>query len=186
MREFCTDIAARAERHGRNPADIKILWGAQPLVAKTTTEAKERAEEIRARIPLEASLALMSSHFNVDLSPFDVDTPLSQLNLNVSGLQGILDLYRQTNPNVTLRYVAARYLSGSDRNPFVGTPEEVADAMQQFLEEGGGDGFQITPSYYAPDYYADLVNLLVPVLQKRGVFRTEYTGQTLRERMTRG
>lgn len=186
MREFCTDIAARAERRGRNPADIKILWGAQPLVAKTTTEAKERAEEIRARIPLEASLALMSSHFNIDLSTFDVDTPLSQINLNVSGLQGILELYRRTNPNVTLRYVAARYLAGSDRNPFVGTPEEVADAMQQFLEDGGGDGFQITPSYYAPDYYADLVNLLVPVLQKRGVFRTEYTGRTLRERMRRG
>lgn len=58
------------------------------------------------------------------------------------------------------------------------------DAMQYLLEEGGGDGFQITPSYYAPDYYEDLVSLLIPVLQQRGVFRTHYTGKTLREYMT--
>lgn len=186
MREFCDDIAARVERYGRDPATVKIIWGAQPLVAKTTADAKEQQAAIRARIPLEASLTMMSGHFNYDVTKLDLDTPLSELKLEVSGVKGLLDLYRQSNPRITLREIANTYLSGSEDNPLVGSPEQVADYMQYLLEEGGGDGFQITPSYYAPDYYDDLVTLLIPVLQRRGVFRTEYSGGTLREAMTRG
>ena len=63
----------------------------------------------------------------------------------------------------------------------MGTPEPVADAMVYLLEEGGGDGFQISPPYYGPDYYADLVDLLVPVLRKRGLYRDDYSDNTLRE-----
>jgi FMN-dependent oxidoreductase (nitrilotriacetate monooxygenase family) len=184
MREFCDDIAARGERYGRNPSTVKIIWGAQPLVARTTADAKAQQAEIRARIPLEASLTLMSGHFNYDVTKLDIDIPLSELKLEVSGTKGLLDLYRQSNPRITLREIAKSYLSGSEDNPLVGSPEQVADYMQYLLEEGGGDGFQITPSYYAPDYYEDLVKLLIPVLQRRGVFRTEYSGGTLREAMT--
>ncbi|HEX4889801.1 MAG TPA: hypothetical protein VFW37_05460 [Alphaproteobacteria bacterium] len=68
----------------------------------------------------------------------------------------------------------------------IGTPEQVADHMVYLLEEGGGDGFQITPSYYAPDYFNDLSNMLIPELQRRGVFRAEYASGTLRDRMNEG
>jgi len=68
----------------------------------------------------------------------------------------------------------------------VGTPNQVADCMQQLVEDGGGDGFQITPAYYAPDYFDDLVNQLIPVLQSRGALHTEYSGRTMRDYMTRG
>lgn len=163
---------------------VKIIWGAQPLVAKTTADAKEHQAAIRARIPLEASLVLMSGHFNYDLTTLNIDTPLSELNLEVSGTKGLLDMYRQSNPHITLREIAGSYLAANEDNPLIGAPEQVADYMQYLLEEGGGDGFQITPSYYAPDYYEDLVTLLIPVLQRRGVVRTEYTGRTLRDSMT--
>jgi long-chain alkane monooxygenase len=179
MRAFCDDIAARAEANGRDPASIKILWGAQPLVAHSESEARARQVEIRERIPLEASLALMSGHFNYDLSTLDIDAPVG--GLKVPGSQGMLEIYTKANPNVTLRQIAGSYLSGSDKGPMIGTPGQVADYLQYLLAEGGGDGFQITPSYYAPDYFNDLVRDLIPVLQARGAFRNGYEGKTLRD-----
>lgn len=181
MRAFCEDIASRAERLGRNPDDIPIMWAGQPLVAESGSEARERWAAIRARIPLEASLAQMSMHFNLDLSRFDIDVPVQDL--DVPGTRGLFEMYQKYDVNITLRDIAKTYLTGSDTNPLVGTPSQVADAMQHFLEEGGGNGFQITPPFYAPDYYEDLVNLLVPELQKRGVYRDDYTGTTLREHL---
>ena len=181
MRAFCEDIASRAERLGRNPDDIPIMWAGQPLVAESASEARERWAAIRARIPLEASLAQMSMHFNLDLSQFDIDVPVQDL--DVPGTRGLFEMYQKYDVNITLRDIAKTYLTGSDTNPLVGTPSQVADAMQHFLEEGGGNGFQITPPFYAPDYYEDLVNLLVPELQKRGVYRDDYTGTTLREHL---
>lgn len=178
MRAFCDDIAARAERLGRDPAAIPILWAGQPLVAHSESEARARYAEIRGRIPLEASLAQMSMHFDLDLFRFDLDAPVQDL--EVPGTRGLFEMYQKSDPNITLRDIAKTYLAGSDTNPLVGTPAQVADAMQHFVEAGGGSGFQITPPYYAPDYFEDIVNLLVPELQRRGVYRTEYAGTTLR------
>lgn len=183
MREFCDDIAARAERYGRSPDSIKIIWGAQPLVAESESEARARQAEIRARIPLEASLALMSGHFNYDLNTLDIDLPVADLGITFPGIQGIVEAYARTTPRITLRQIAGSYLSGNDGGPMIGTASQVADHLVYLLEEGGGHGFQITPSYYAPDFFADLNRMLIPELQKRGVFRKEYTSQTLRDTM---
>ncbi|MFP5469307.1 MAG: LLM class flavin-dependent oxidoreductase, partial [Alphaproteobacteria bacterium] len=184
MREFCDDIAARAERYGRDPKEIKIIWAAQPTVAETQAEAQNRQNEIRARIPIEASLSLMSGHFNYHFNVLDIDKPVGDL--QVPGLQSLLDAYKASNPNVTLRDVASSYLIGSDTGPMIGTASQVADHLVYLMEEGGGDGFQITPSYYAPDYFKDLSDMLIPELQKRGVFRKEYATGTLRDRMNEG
>jgi len=180
MRAFCDDVAARAERYGRDPRKIKIIWAALPVVAETESEARARQQEIRERIPVEASLALLSGHLGHDLKSLDIDEPVG--GLQVPGLQSALEAYKQSNPNITLREIASSYLSSAnDSGAMIGTGQQVADNLVYLLEEGGGDGFQITPSYYAPDYYADLTNMLIPVLQKRGVFRTEYEGKTLRD-----
>ena len=152
-----------------------------PLVAETQGEARERFSAIRERIPLEASLAQMSMHFDLDLSRVDIDRPVQDL--DVPGTRGLFEMYQRYDKRISLRDIAKTYLAGSDSNPFVGTPAQVADAMQQFLSAGVGNGFQITPPYYAPDYYDDLVRLLVPELQRRGVYRERYTGQTLREHL---
>lgn len=98
----------------------------------------------------------------------------------------MLDIYTKADPTITLRQIAGSYLSGSDSGLMIGTPEQVADHMVYLLEEGGGDGFQITPSYYAPDFFAGINEMLIPLLQKRGVFREEYNGQTLRDYMNEG
>ena len=181
MREFSDDIAARCERNGRDPNLLKIMWGAQPLVADNESEAQTRQQEIRERIPLEASLALMSGHFNYNLNGLDIDKPVGDL--KVPGTQGMLEAYTKSRPDITLREIASSYLSGTNGGPMVGTASQVADHMVYLLEEGGGDGFQLTPSYYAPDYFADLNRMLIPELQKRRVFRSEYDEGTLRNRM---
>lgn len=180
MRDFCNDIAARLDARGRDPKEIKIMWAAQPIVADTESEARARHQEIRERVPFEASLALLSNHFDLDITGFDIDKPVGDL--QVPGVSGGLEAYKKTNPQVTLREIAGSYLASADER-MIGTAGQVADHMQYLLEEGGGDGFQITNSYYAPDYYGDLVDKLVPVLQKRGVFHRDYEAGTLRARM---
>lgn len=184
MRDFVDDIKSRADNAGRDPESVRILWSAQPVVAETASEAKVRMQEIRERIPFEASLALMSGHFNIDLSGFDADTPVSQLEgLEITGTKGMFESYTSRNPDITLRKIADSYLSSSDDSALAGTGDQVADAMIQHLEDGGGDGFQITPSYYAPQFFDDIVARLIPALQRRGVYREDYQGKTMRDYM---
>lgn len=184
MRTFEEDMKTRFDRSGRDPDKLRIIWSAQPIVADSESEARGRLKEIRARIPLEASLALMSGHFNIDLNRFDIDTPVNQLkDLVITGTKGMFEAYTMTKPDITLREIAGTYLSGSDDNPMAGTPSQIADHMVYLLEEGSGHGFQITPSYYAPHYYRDIVNDLIPVLVDRGVFRSEYEHRSLRDMM---
>lgn len=181
MREFSDDIAARAEAAGRDPRQLKIIWGAQPIVAASESEARERQQEIVERIPLEAGLATMAGHFNVDLSKVDIDTPVSRLP-EIDGTRGMLAIYTRDGADPTLREIARGYLNLAAGN-LVGTPKQVADVLQHLIEDGGGDGFQLTPAWYAPDYYRDIVDLLIPELRRRGCVRTGYRGRTLREHL---
>ena len=184
MRAFSDDIAARLEGGGRDPATVPILWAAQPVVAATEAEARDRFAEIRERIPLEASIAQMSAHWDVDLNGADIDQPVVEL--QVSGLQGFVDMYVRAQPEITLRDIAGSYMVGSGRSPLIGTPAQVADAMLGMLEEGGGSGFQISPPYHAPAYFNDLVEMLIPELRKRGLYRDDYCGTTLAEHVREG
>lgn len=179
MREFSDDIAERLERAGRDPHTVPIFWAAQPIVADTEAEAQARFQEIRERIPIEASLAQMSAHWDMDLSKYDLDEPTSKL--EIPGTRGLFEMYQKADPTITLREIAKTYMLGGAKSPFVGTPAQVADAMVQFLQDGGGHGFQMSPPYYAPDYYEDLVRQLVPELRRRGLYRDAYLGTTLAE-----
>lgn len=184
MRALADDMAARTEQCGRAPDSLKILWSAQPIVADSRAEAQELNAQIRERIPFEASIALMSSHFNIDLSKLDPDQPVGDL--QVSGTKGMLEIYTSRKPDITLREIADTYLAGAADSELIGTGDDVADYMISLLEEGGGDGFQITPSYYPPHFFDAIVDKLVPALQRRGAFRTDYDGTMLRDRMNEG
>ena len=181
MREFSEDIAGRAEAAGRDPQKLKIIWGAQPIVARSESQARERQQEIVERIPIEAGIATMAGHFNLDLDSVDLDVPVSQLP-QIEGTRGVLDVYTRDGADLTLREIAKSYLNLA-AGDMVGTPSRVADLLQDMLESGGGDGFQITPAWYAPDYYKDIVELLIPELQRRGCFRTDYGSGILRDRL---
>jgi len=184
MRALVGDIRDRAEKNGRDPMSIKFIWSAQPLVAPSESEARTRHSEIRERIPIEAQISLMSTHFNCDLTQFDLDTPVRELVIDVQGTQGMFEAYQRGRDDITLREIARTYLSSREDSPLVGTPEQVSDYFAYLIEEGGGDGFQISPSYYAPDFYKDIVDMLIPVMQKRKLVQSEYGDEkSLRERM---
>jgi FMN-dependent oxidoreductase (nitrilotriacetate monooxygenase family) len=182
MRAFSDDIAARLDGEGRDPNKVPTYWAAQPIVADTNAEAQARSQEIRERIPIEASIAQMSAHWDLDLATYDLDLPTTDL--DIPGTRGLFEMYQKEDPNITLREIAKTYMSGSTKNPFVGTPAQVADAMVHILDEGGGNGFQMSPPYYAPHYYNDIVNLLVPELLARGLYRHSYAGSTLAAHVT--
>ena len=181
MRAFSEDIANRLDEENRDPASVPIFWASQPIVANSTQEAEERSQEIRERIPFEASIAQMSAHWDVDFQGVDLDAPT--VDLEIPGTRGLFEMYQKRDPMITLRDIAKTYMTGSDKNPFIGTPAQVADAMEHFLDTGGGNGFQMSPPYYAPDYYADLVDLLIPELRSRGIYRNEYGAPTLADHL---
>lgn len=178
-RGFVQDLAERAQKHGRKPSDIKIIWGAQPIVAETEAEAQALERAVLDRIPIEAGLNLMSSHFDTDLTRYDLAMPLEKV--EKAGVTGIMDAFKKSRRNLTIGEAAKIYGRGIGMPHMVGTAQQVADQMESMLERMGGDGFQISPPYYAPDYFESLVRLLIPELQQRGVFRKEYKGETLRD-----
>lgn len=183
MRAFVDDVTLRAAKLGKSPADLKVVWGVIPIVARRKEEARAKQKEILDRIPIEAGLAVMSGHSGYDLSVLDLDRPLADL--EVPGIQGVMDIFTKTaGRKATLREAARQYGAGVAMPHIVGTPGEVADELERLLAEGGGDGFQFSPPYYAPDYFEDLATLLIPELQRRGLARTEYEGRTLRDHLT--
>lgn len=176
---FRKDLEQRMAAHGRDPARLQIIAACGPVVAASEAEARERAAEISERIPVEATIANMSGHWNVDLTRYPPETRLSELG-DVGGTRGMVEFYREQG-DPTIAEVARTYLNMSSQDGFVGTPAKVADTLQWMFEDGRIDGFQLSPQWYAPDYYRDIVELLIPELQRRGLTRTEYRGTTLRD-----
>lgn len=179
MRRHRAALGAAMQAAGRDPRDAVVLWGVVPIVAETESEALARQRAIVDNVPVEAGLALMSGHFNVDLSSQPLDRPLQQL--DVEGVQGLLQVVTEDLADKTLAEAAKIYGSGLAPH-VVGTPVQVADQLEELYEASGGDGFMII-THALPGSVADFVDLAVPELQRRGRFRLRYDETTLRTRM---
>jgi FMN-dependent oxidoreductase (nitrilotriacetate monooxygenase family) len=182
-REFRLDLRARAERHGRNPDDIKVLPGIVPIVAETAEAAEAQHTLLSSLSHPQAGLSTLSYHLGIDLSRLPQDEVLPD-NLDVPGVEGhfreVVDLTRRTGLSVA--QLGQRYGAGRTTSGFTGTPGAVADRMQAWQEAGACDGFMLQIPYF-PGGLESVVGLLVPELQRRGLFRTEYAGTTLRDHL---
>lgn len=160
-------------------ADAKVMFGIQPILGSTEAEALRKVEEWTERVPLDAALSKMSGTLGIDLSKFDLDMPLDEMATNTS--QGMMKTLAATHKGQrrTLREIA-RGTALSVLPQVAGTPEQVADRMEHLWRESGGHGFNLSPNAM-PGSIVDFVDQVVPILQKKGVFRTEYEGQTMRE-----
>jgi FMN-dependent oxidoreductase (nitrilotriacetate monooxygenase family) len=178
---FADEIRTRALASGRDPETVRIMPGIMPVLGRTDEEAHDLLEEMRSRITDEQALRSMYRvSGGLDLRKFPLDGPLPDLPVS-NGAQGrqklLVDMAR--NDNLTLIQAGRRFAEGQAHLLVCGSPATVADLMQNWFEEGACDGFCVMPVYY-PRGVDDIVELLVPELQRRGLFRTEYEAHTLR------
>ena len=179
--EFYKDIKRRAQEAGRNPGEVLLLPGCSPIVGDTPEEAEAKYQEIANLVVIEDALNYLGRYFNdMDFSPYDLDGPFPDLgDFGRNGWESTTDRIKQVakDENLTLREMALR--STTPRNEFIGTPTQVADAMQAWFENGAADGFMLVPSVL-PQGFNDFVDHVLPILKERGLFRTEYEADTLR------
>ncbi|HET6334743.1 MAG TPA: LLM class flavin-dependent oxidoreductase [Polyangiales bacterium] len=179
LAEYAADIRERARKTGR-PKPPKVIAGVQIIVAENERAARDKQRELNELVSVEGSLALLSGHTGYDFSKRDLDSYVEDIQ-DLPGIQGLFEVFtKMHHEKVTLRTAAALYGRGVAQPQIVGDPEQVADQLAALVDESGIDGFNITPTY-TPGSFAEIVDLVVPVLQQRGVFRKDYTGATLRE-----
>lgn len=183
MQAFYADVKGRVEKAGRPRDACTILPGIDVVLGETDSIAREKAEYLRGLVNAEFGVAEMGNATGMDLSGQDIDKPVQELSLQ-QGAQGMLDVILQGSraQASTLREAGRRY--GYTRmNPLlVGTAETVADHLQDLFESACCDGFMLCPSL-TPSGYEEFCQMVVPELQRRGIFRTEYGGGTFRENL---
>ena len=182
--QFYADIKQRVTRFGRDPDHVKVLPGLSFIVGRSEDEAREKFERMQSLIhPIVAREIASFTLSNADLSSYPIDGPVPELpepNGAVGAFRAAMKLAR--DENLTIRQLGMRLATARQRFHVTGTPERIADVMEEWFTGGAADGFNILPPYL-PGAFADFVNLVVPVLQQRGLFRTEYEGRTLREHL---
>ncbi len=181
-RAFYADIKSRMERVGRNPDHLKILPGAFVVVGDSLEEAQEKRARLDSLVHYDSAIASLSIALGHDASRFDPDAPLPDIpesNASQSGRARAIALAQREN--LTVRQLAQR-LGGYAGPGFVGTPQMIADQMEEWLVTRASDGFNMMFPYL-PGGLDDFVDRVVPELQRRGLFRREYEGATLRENL---
>jgi len=180
MKRFMGEIQAVAKASGvKTPG---VSFGIQTVLGGTEEEARARLAGIVERMPMDACLARLSGTLGVDFSGMDLDQPLKEIQTQAS--QGLMKAFAHIEGDkpLTLREVAIRWGVAVGKPQIVGTPEQVADQMEHIWRETGCYGYNMTP-HIMPSSVEDFVDEVVPILQKKGVYRTEYTGTTFRENL---
>ncbi len=182
VRGIVADIRRQAAAAGRNPRDIVMLLGASVIVAPTEAEARDRHEEYAKYIDIEGSLALVSGWSGIDLATYKPDTPIEYMKNDAT--QSLVEALTTLSPERkwTVGDLGGLWSSPSRGPVIVGNPSQVADELQSWVEEADVDGFNLA-RLVTPEYLVGIVDLVVPALQDRGAFKTEYREGTLREKM---
>ncbi len=181
-RAFYADVKTRMDKLGRDRNRLKVLPGAFVVVGDTVEEARAKRAKLDSLVHYESAIASLSVMLGVDASGFDPDGPLPDIpetNASKSARERVVEL--AASEKMTVRQLAQR-AGGYSGLGFIGTPKTIADEMEEWLFTEAADGFNIMFPY-VPDGLDDFVDLVIPELQRRGIFRHEYEGQTLRENL---
>lgn len=182
-KEFYADIKGRTKAAGRDPEGIKLLPAAFIVIGDTAEDAQAKRLKLDSLVSYDSSIASLSIMIGTDASKFEPDAPLPadipETNASKSGREAVLKL--AAAEGLTVRQLAQRY-GGYSGLAFVGTVESVADEMERWIVEEGSDGFNVVFPFL-PQGLDDVVERLVPELQRRGIFRSDYDGTTLRDHL---
>jgi FMN-dependent oxidoreductase (nitrilotriacetate monooxygenase family) len=181
---FYRDLKTRAARYGRAPDHIKIMPGLSAVIGRTEAEANEQYEYLQSLIhPIVAREILSTIFAGYDFARHPLDGPMPDVPPNEGSLatqQQIMAMARREN--LTLLQTAMRAAGARGKSVIKGTPEQVADYIETWFVNEACDGFNIMPPFL-PGAFDDFVELVIPELQRRGLFRTDYEGRTLREHL---
>jgi FMN-dependent oxidoreductase (nitrilotriacetate monooxygenase family) len=182
-KELYADIKGRVDKAGRNRDHLKILPAALIVIGDSKEDAQAKRLKVDSFVHYDSAIASLSVALGVDASKFDPDGPLPtdvpETNASKTSQAGVIKLAK--DENLTVRQLASRY-GGYSGLAFVGTPESIADEWEIWLKEEAADGFTVCLPFL-PQGLDDVVDRLVPELQKRGLFRKDYEGTTLREHL---
>ena len=180
------ELKGKAVALGRSADSMKILPGLSPIVGRTKKEAQEKLDALNALTHPQVAIEILSTIMGgLDLSVYDPDAPPpADLPIKTEASQymyaSALDLAKREN--LSLRELAVRFAGARGKSVVAGSAEDIADLMQQWFEAGACDGFNVMPSHL-PGGLDEFVDAVIPLLQERGLFRTEYEGETLRENL---
>jgi FMN-dependent oxidoreductase (nitrilotriacetate monooxygenase family) len=182
--DFYADVKGRLETHGRRPDDLKIMPGVLPIVGRSESEAREKFDELQALVDPAVGLALVSGLTGgFDLSAYPLDGPIPPLpETNASKSRQLLTLELARRENLTIRQLYLRVAGARGHWQLVGTPEQIVDQLEERFVHYGADGFNVMPPVL-PNGLTDFIELVLPELRRRGLFREEYEGRTLRENL---
>ncbi|MDX8490904.1 LLM class flavin-dependent oxidoreductase [Mesorhizobium sp. VK22B] len=181
---FYDDLKGRLAAYGRQPDDLKIMPGVAPIAAATKAEAQAKYDALQELIPDDVGVALLSSYLSIsDLWRYPIDGPLAELpeSQGMKSRQALV-IEQARRDGLSIRELA-RYFAGARGHwRVVGTAEQIADELQARFEGGAADGFNVMPSWFPGELDA-FATLVVPELQRRGLFRKDYEGRTLRDHL---
>lgn len=176
-------LKARMPKYGRAPRELVLMPGVMPIIGRTDAEAKAQLERLQSWVSPTNALRLVSVRLGIDLSGYPLDGPVPDLPANANSQSFARALFAMARrQNMTLRDLYNIAAAARGHWVICGTPTRIADTLQEWFEGGLADGFMIQPAYF-PGAFDDFVDLVVPELQRRGLFRHEYTGMTLRDHL---
>lgn len=182
--EFYGDVKERLGAYDRSPDDLKVLPGVFPVVGRTESEAREKFELLQSLVHPVVGITYLSQILGgIDLSGYSIDDVLPDTlpitNASQSRQHLLLDLARREK--LTIRQLYLRIAGARGHWQLVGTPKQIADELEEYFVNFGADGFNIMPP--SPTGLDDFVELVLPELRRRGLFREDYTGSTLRSHL---
>lgn len=181
VKAIVDDIRAKAIDYGRQADDIKVFMGATIITGKTEAEAREKFEDYRRYVSSEAALVHAAASLGIDFAKYDLDEPIETAKSNaiVSNVEAVT---RSAGPQWTKRKLLEQMVLGSRQAPMIGSAEQIADQLANWSREAGIDGFNLSRTV-VPECFDDIIAHVVPILQERGLYKTQYTDGPLRQKL---
>jgi FMN-dependent oxidoreductase (nitrilotriacetate monooxygenase family) len=177
-------LKQRVVKHGRSPDDVAILPGVMPIIGESDEQAKEQLARLQSWLTSTNAIALVSQRIGHDIAGYPLDGPVPEFPEKTERGQAfsrtLLEMARREK--MTLRDLYNVTAAARGHWVITGTPKRIADKFEEWFTGGMADGFVIMPAYF-PGAFDDFVNLVVPELQRRGLFRRDYSGSTLRDHL---
>ena len=178
---YYASVKGRMARYGRHPDALKIMPGLMAIPGRTRQEAQDRYDILQKLVDPLVGLGALSNYLG-DLSAYPLDGPVPEPPKRRMHSRAAIFLDIARRDNLTIRQLYLSVAGGNGHRTVIGTPADIADAMEEWFHRDAADGFNILPPWL-PGGLEDVVNMVVPELQRRGLYRTAYEGSTLRENL---